>query len=64
MRELVSFLTNSGIGWGTIHSKDGGFQVTGSVPTGNLTGLTNRMGWAPECVLSVVMGVSDLLAEV
>ena len=64
MRELVSFLTNSGVGRGTICSKDGGFQVTGSVPTDNLTGLTNRMGWAPECVLSVVMGVSCLLAEV
>ena len=38
--------------------------MTGSVPTGNLTGLTNRMGWAPECVLSFVMGVSCLLTEV
>ena len=64
MRELVSFLTNSGVGRGTICSKDGGFQVAGSVPTGNLTGLTNRIGWIPECVLSVVMGVSGLLAEV
>ena len=64
MRELVSFLTNSGVGWGTICSKDGGLQVIGSVPTGNLTGLTNRMGWAPEYVLSVIMGVSCLLAEV
>ena len=35
-----------------------------SVPTGNLTGLTNRIGWTPECVLSVMMGVSGLLAEV
>ena len=62
--ELVSFLTNSGVGQGTICGKDGGFLVAGSVPTGNLTGLTTRIGWAPECVLSVVMGVSGLLAEV
>ena len=38
--------------------------MTGSVPTGNLTGLTNRMGWTLDCVLSVVIGVSCLLAEV
>ena len=37
--------------------------MVGSIPTGNLTGLTNRIGWTPECVLSVVMGVSGLLAE-
>ena len=60
----MSFLTNSGVGWHTVCSKDGGFQVVGSTPTGNLTGLTNRIGWTPECVLSVVMGVSGLLAEV
>ena len=60
----MSFLTNSGVGQDTICSKDGGFQVAGSVPTGNLTGLTNRIRWAPECVLSVMMGVSGLLAEV
>ena len=58
----MSFLTNSGVGRDTICSKDGGFKVAGSVPTGNLTGLTNRIGWTPECVLSVVMGVSGLLA--
>ena len=39
------------------------FQVAGSVPTSNLTGLTNRIGWTPECVLYVVIGVSGLLAE-
>ena len=60
----MSFLTNSGVGRGTICSKDGGLQVTWSVPTGNLTGLTNRIGQAPDCVLSIVMGVSCLLAEV
>ena len=59
----MSFLTNSGVGRDTICSKDGGFKVAGSVPTGNLTGLTNRIGWTPKCVLSVVMGVFGLLAE-
>ena len=63
MRVLVSFLTNSGVGWGTICSKGGGFQVAGSVPTGNLTDLTNRIGWTPKCVFSLVMGVSGLLTE-
>ena len=52
------------MGRGTICSKDGGLQVTWSVPTGNLTGLTNKMGRAPDCVLSVVMGGSCFLAEV
>ena len=38
--------------------------MVGLIPTGNLTGLTNRIGWTPECVLSVTMGVSGLLVEV
>ena len=38
--------------------------MVGSIPIGNLTGLTNRIGWTPECVLSVVIRVSGLLAEV
>ena len=59
----MSFLTNSGVGRDTICSKDDGFQIAGSIPTGNLTDLTNRVGWAPKCVFSMVIGVSGLLAE-
>ena len=33
IREVVSFLTKSDVGWDTICSKVGGFQIVGSVPT-------------------------------
>ena len=59
----MSFLTKSGVGWDTICSKGGGFQTAGSVLTGNVTDLTNRIGWTPKCKFPLVMGVSDFLGK-
>ena len=42
IREVVSFLTKSDVGWDTICSKGGGFQIAGSVPTERGTGLTSK----------------------
>ena len=44
MREVVSFLTKSEVGWDTICSKGGEFQITGFVPTERGTGLISRKG--------------------
>ena len=63
IHEVVSFLTKSGVGWDTICSKGGGFQTAGSVPTGNVTDLTNRIGWTPKCKFPLVIGVSDFLGK-
>ena len=38
----MSFLTKSDVGWDTICSKGGGFQIAGSVPTERGTGLTSK----------------------
>ena len=49
---MVSCLTKSGVGWDTIHSRDGGCQIVGSKPTGKVTSLTSRIGWTkvfPKC---------------
>ena len=59
----MSFLTKSGVGWDTICSKGGGFQTAGSVPTGNVTDLTNRIGWTPKCRFPLTMGVSGFLGK-
>ena len=59
----MSFLTSSGVGWDTICSEGGGFQTASSVPTGNVTDLTNRTGWTPKCVFSLKKGVSGLLGK-
>ena len=42
--EVVSFLTKSDVGWDTICSKGGGFQIAGPVPTERGTGLTSKKG--------------------
>ena len=42
IREVVSFLTKSDVGWDTICSKGGGFQIVGSVPTERGTGLISK----------------------
>ena len=44
IHEVVSFLTKSDVGWDTICSKGGGFQITGSVSTDRGTGLTSKKG--------------------
>ena len=33
IHEVLSFHTKSDVGWDTIYSKGGGFQIAGSVPT-------------------------------
>ena len=43
-REVVSLFTKSCVGHDTICSKGGGFQIVGSVPTGKVTSLTNKIG--------------------
>ena len=63
IHEVVSFLTKSGVGRDTICSKGGGFQTAGSVLTGNVTDLTNGIGWTPKCKFPLVMGVSDFLGK-
>ena len=44
----MSFLTKSDVGWDTICSKGGGFQIAGSVPTERGTGLTSKKGGTPK----------------
>ena len=60
MREVVSFLTKSEVGWDTICSKGGGFQVAGFVPTGRGTGLISRRGGTPKCLISVEVEGSEV----
>ena len=45
----MSFLTKSDVGWDTICSKGGGFQIAGSVPTDKGTGLTSKKEGTPKC---------------
>ena len=58
--EVVSYLTKSGVGWDTICSRDGGCQMIGSEPTGKVTGLTNRTGWAPKCSIPIEVEGFDI----
>ena len=60
IREVVSFLTNLGVGWDTICSKGGGFQIIGSVPTDKGTGLTSKKGGTPKCSISIEVEGSDV----
>ena len=58
MHEVVSFLTKSDVGWDTICSKGGGFQI-GSVPTERGTGLTSKKGGTPKCSIPTEVEGSD-----
>ena len=54
--EVVSHLTKLGVGWDTIFSRDGGCQIVGSKPTGKMTSITRRIGWAkvfPKCLFPI-----------
>ena len=60
---VVSHLTKSGVGCESICSNEGGCQIVGPVPTGKVTGLTNRIGWTevfPECSFPVRMEGFDV----
>ena len=56
----MSFLTNSGVGWDTICSKGGGFQIAGSVPTERGTGLISKKGEFPRCLIPTEVEGSDV----
>ena len=60
IREVVSFLTKSEVGWDTICSKGGGFQITGSVPTDRGTGLTSKKEGTLKCLISIEVEGSDV----
>ena len=43
--EVVSHFTKLGVRCEIIYSKEGGCRIVGPGPTGNVTGLTSRIGW-------------------
>ena len=56
----MSFLTKSDVGWNTICSKGGGFQIAGSVPTERGTGLTSKKEGTPKCSIPTEVEGSDV----
>ena len=56
----MSFLTKWGVGWDTICSKGGGFQIAGSVPTDKGTGLTSKKEGTPKFSIPVEVESSDI----
>ena len=60
IREVVSFLTKSDVGWDTICSKGGGFQITGFVPTDRGTGLTSKKGGTLKFLISIEVEGSEV----
>ena len=60
MREVVSFLTESEVGWDTICSKGGGFQIVGFVPTERGTSLISKKGGTPKCLISIEVEGSEV----
>ena len=59
--EVVSFLTKSDVGWDTICSKGGGFQITGSVPTDRGTsGLTSKKEGTLKFLISIEVEGSEV----
>ena len=63
IHEVVNHLTKSGVGCGSICSKEGGYQIVGPGPTGKVTSHTSRIGLTevfPEWSFSVGMGGFDV----
>ena len=60
IREVLSFLTKSDVGWDTICSKGGGFQITGSVPTERGTGLTSKKEGTLKFLFSIEVEGSEI----
>ena len=58
--EVVSFLTKSDVGWDTICSKGGRFQITGSVPTDRGTGLTSKKEGTLKFLISIEVEGSEV----
>ena len=59
IREVVNFLTKSEVGWDTICSKGGGFQITGFVPTDRGTGLISKKGGTLKFLISIEVEGSE-----
>ena len=60
IREVVSFLTKSDVGWDTICSKGGRFQIVGSVPTERGTGLTSKKEGTLKFLISIEVEGSEV----
>ena len=60
IHEIVSFLTKSDVGWDTICSKGGGFQIAGSVPAERGTGLTSKKEETLKCLISIEVEGSEV----
>ena len=60
IREVVSFLTKSEVGWDTICSKGGGLQITGFVPTDRGTGLISKKGGTLKFLISIEVEGSEV----
>ena len=60
IREVVSFLTKSDVGWDTICSMGGGFQIAGSVPTERGTGLTSKKEGTLKFLISIEVEGSEV----
>ena len=58
--KVVSFLTKSDVGWDTICSKGGGFQIVGSVPTERGTGLTSKKEGTLKFLISIEVEGSEV----
>ena len=58
--EVVSFLTKSDVGWDTICSKGGGFQIAGSVPAERGTSLTSKKGGTLKFLISIEVEGSEV----
>ena len=56
----MSFLTKSDVGWDTICSKGGGFQIAGSVPRERGTGLNSKKEGTPKCSIPTEVEGSDV----
>ena len=57
----MSFLTKLGVGWDTICSTGGGFQIVGSVPTDKGTGLISKKGGGTsKCSIPIEVEGSDV----
>ena len=60
IHEVVSFLTKSDVGWDTICSKGGGFQIVGFVPTERGTGLTSKKERTLKFLISIEVEGSEV----
>ena len=60
IHEVVTFLTKSDVGWDTICSKGGRFQIQGSVSTDRETGLTSKKEGTLKFLISIEVEGSEV----